>query len=257
LIWEGARCSSFRCEWYIPSPHVEFDLIRDNWQSPRCTALVLTMPLHLPTISSHGKHDPCAESLGLGRRAWSILGLQLSGRSFYRVGTLWLHGAVSPIALTFNITSPKQRRSSREFLRRAYQENGSNTVPAWLARSAFVWVARKRVDTFCAWLPAVDSDTNVRVDNASSPIRGYAETREFHVLIVSSGATSRSDRGVARTTPSERESQIFVHTVHAENFRAIPFGEFRLRDGQTTPGAEDIRGTIVRYSKESMSARLG
>ena len=84
LIWEGVPVFFVPVRVVYPRGNISnFDLIRDNWAIALMhTRLVLAMPLRLPAILRKTRRpDRRAESLGLSRRARSILGTRVFWRS--------------------------------------------------------------------------------------------------------------------------------------------------------------------------------
>ncbi len=186
-IWEGIPVFLVPVRVVYPRGNISnFDLIRDNWAiTAMHTRLVLTMPLHLARILRNRRQlidAPNHWASVAERGAYWGLGILAF---FYKVaGRYGCMAAVFPIALYFNLTSPKQRRASREFLRRAYRANGIDYDPGWLAtfKHSFGF-ARKTVDTFAAWLGGIDPAAIVAKDKLGPD--GVAQSGQGILLIVS------------------------------------------------------------------------
>ena len=104
LIWEGVPVFFVPVRVVYPRGNISnFDLIRDNWAiTVMHTRLVLAMPLRLRSDSSKpAATDRRAESLGLSRRAGSILGTEYSGALLSGGGTLRMHGGGVPDCALF------------------------------------------------------------------------------------------------------------------------------------------------------------
>jgi predicted LPLAT superfamily acyltransferase len=238
LIWEGVPVFFVPVRVVYPRGNISnFDLIRDNWAiTAMHTRLVLTMPLHLRKILRKPRQPIDAPNhwASVAERGayWGLSFLAL----FYRVaGRYGCMVAVFPIALYFNLTSPKQRRSSREFLRRAYRANGIDYNPGWLATFKHsLGFARKTVDTFAAWLGGVDP-TAIVVSDKRAP-DSVAESGRGILLIVSHLGNIEISRALLDDAQRAR-IKILVHTVHAENFARI------LRQFRPDAMAETIQVT--------------
>jgi predicted LPLAT superfamily acyltransferase len=240
LIWEGVPVFFVPVRVVYPRGNISnFDLIRDNWAIALMhTRLVLAMPLRLPAILRNTRQPVEASShwASVAERgaSWGLAILAL----FYRVaGRYGCIAAVFPIALYFNLTSPDQRRASREFLRRAYQAKGIDYNPNWLDtfRHSFGF-ARKTVDTFAAWLGGIDPTTIVAADKRA-PDR-VAEGGQGILLIVSHFGNIEISRALLDDAQRAR-IKILVHTVHAENFARL------LRQFRPDAMAETIQVTEI------------
>jgi len=237
LIWEGVPVFFVPVRVEYPRGNISnFDLIRDNWAiAVMHTRLVLTMTLHVPAIlRTRRQVDAPSHWASVGERGayWGLSILAL----FYRVaGRYGCMVAVFPIALYFNLTSPEQRRASREFLRRAFRAKGMNYNPGWLAtfKHSFGF-ARKTVDTFAAWLGGVDPTAIVGTDKRA-PDR-VAESGQGILLIVSHLGNIEISRALLDDAQRAR-IKILVHTIHAENFARI------LRQFRPDAMAETIQVT--------------
>jgi predicted LPLAT superfamily acyltransferase len=198
-----------------------FDLIRDNWAiAVMHTRLVLTMALHVPEILRNRRQriDAPNHWASVAERG-AYWGLGILALLYRVVGRYGCMVAVFPIALYFNLTSPAQRRASREFLRRAYQAKGVDYNPGWLAtfKHSFGF-ARKTVDTFAAWLGGIEPATIVAADKRA-PDR-VAESGQGILLIVSHFGNIEISRALLDDAQRAR-IKILVHTVHAENFARV------------------------------------
>jgi predicted LPLAT superfamily acyltransferase len=221
-IWEGIPVFLVPVRVVYPRGNISnFDLIRDNWAiTAMHTRLVLTMPLHLARILRNRRQlidAPNHWASVAERGAYWGLGILAF---FYKVaGRYGCMAAVFPIALYFNLTSPKQRRASREFLRRAYRANGIDYDPGWLAtfKHSFGF-ARKTVDTFAAWLGGIDPAAIVAKDKLGPD--GVAQSGQGILLIVSHLGNIEISRALLDDAQRAR-IKILVHTIHAENFARI------------------------------------
>jgi predicted LPLAT superfamily acyltransferase len=222
LIWEGVPVFFLPVRVKYPRGNISnFDLIRDNWAiAVMHTRLVLTMALHVPGILRNRRQriDAPNHWASVAERG-AYWGLGILALLYRVVGRYGCMVAVFPIALYFNLTSPAQRRASREFLRRAYQAKGVDYNPGWLAtfKHSFGF-ARKTVDTFAAWLGGIEPATIVAADKRA-PDR-VAESGQGILLIVSHFGNIEISRALLDDEQRAR-IKILVHTVHAENFARV------------------------------------
>jgi predicted LPLAT superfamily acyltransferase len=222
LIWAGVPIFFVPVRVVYPPGNISnFQLIRDNWFiTAMHTRLVLGMLSRLPTIIRNRR--PASEASS----HWSSVaergaywGLNLLAL-FYRVaGRRGCMIAAFPIALYFNLTGAEQRRTSREFLRRAYHAKGIDYDPRWFdtLKHSFGF-ACKTIDTFAAWLGAIDSKTMVAEDKRA-PDR-IAETGQGILLIVSHLGNIEISRALLDEEQRAR-IKILVHTVNAEHFARV------------------------------------
>ena len=222
LIWNGVAVVLIPVRVVYPPGNLSnFNLIRDNWLITKMhTRLVLGMPLRLPAILRNRRKplDSPRHWASLAERGayWGLSFLALMYRVTGRYGCMV---AVFPIALYFHLTGAEQRRTSREFLQRAYRAKGIDYDPGWLGtfRHSFRF-ARKTVDTFAAWLGGIAPGSVVAIDKCT--LDRAAADKQGILLIVSHLGNIEISRALLDDAQRSR-IKILVHTVHAQNFARI------------------------------------
>jgi predicted LPLAT superfamily acyltransferase len=222
LIWAGVPVFFVPVRVVYPERNISnFDLVRDNWLITVMHArLVLAMPSRLLEILRIRRQDSDAPThwASVGERGayWGLRILALFYRATGRYGCMI---AVFPIALYFNLTGAQQRRSSREFLRRAYRAKGVDYNPGWLATFRHsLGFARKTVDTFAAWLGGIDPSAVVATDKLA-PDR-VAASGQGILLVVSHLGNIEISRALLDDAQRSR-IKVLVHTIHAEKFARV------------------------------------
>ena len=236
---------------YPPDNISNFEMIRDNWLiTTMHTRLVLAMLSRLPAIVRKRRRSSAAS------RHWSSVaergaywGLNLLAIFYRVVGRRGCMIAVLPIALYFNLTDAEQRRTSREFLRRAYRVKGIDYNPGWFDtfRHSFGF-ACKTIDTFSAWLGRMDSTAMAAEDKIGPD--SVVESGRGILLIVSHLGNIEISRALLDEEQRSR-IKILVHTEHAEHFAKI-LRQFRPEAMADTIQVSDMNPGVMITLKESI-----
>ncbi|HVN91724.1 MAG TPA: glycosyltransferase [Candidatus Binataceae bacterium] len=222
LIWDGGPVVLIPVRViYPPDNFSNFNLFRDTLAiSATHTRLVLTM---LPAATAlwrrrlRSARSSSHWSIMAERGAlWGLKFLALCYRLAGRTGCMI---AVIPVTLYFNLTNSSVRRSSREFLSRAFHAKGIDYQPGWFAtfKHALAF-ARKTVDTFAAWLGGVSAQNVVAEDR--SGLTALAQSGEGILLIVSHVGNIDISRALLDDALRAR-IKVLVHTANAEKFARV------------------------------------
>jgi len=246
LIWAGIAVFSVPVRVVYPQGNISnFDLVRDNWViTVMHTRLVLSMPLRLRALL-RGRRPPAdapSHWASIAERG-AYSGLRILALLYRAAGRYGCMAAVFPIALYFNLTGAEQRRTSREFLRRAYRTKGIDYEPGWLAtfKHSFGF-ARKSVDIFAAWLGGIDSTAIRQIDKCA--LDRVTASGQGVVLMVSHFGNIEISRALLGDAQRSR-IKILVHTAHAQNFARI-LRKFRPEAIADTIQVTDLNpGTMI------------
>ena len=246
LTWAGVSIFLVPVRVVYPPDNISnFQLVRDNcYIAAMHTRLVLGLLSRLPTIvrGRRPSSEVSSHWSSVAERG-AYWGLNLLAM-FYRVaGRRGCMIAAFPIVLYFNLTGAEQRRTSREFLRRAYRAKGVDHHPGWFdtLKHSFGF-ACKTIDTFAAWLGAIDPKTMVAEDK-QGPER-IAESGQGVLLIVSHLGNIEISRALLDHAQRSR-IKILVHTAHAEHFTRV-LRQFRPEAMADTIQVTDMNpGTMI------------
>lgn len=252
LIWDEVPIFFVPVRVIYPQDNVSnFDLIRDNlWILWMHTRLVLTMPRHVSAMlrSRRRSKQALAHWSSMAERGayWGLNFLAICYRVTGRYGCM---AAAVPIAFYFNLTSAAQRRTSREFLRRAYKARGIEYQPGWFAtfKHAFGF-ARRTVDTFAAWVGGIDERRMVASDKREPDL--VAHSGQGILLIVSHLGNIDISRALLDDAQRSR-IKVLVHTIHAEKFARV-LREFRPDAMGSTIQVTDIDPGTMFLLKEAI-----
>jgi predicted LPLAT superfamily acyltransferase len=222
LIWAGVPVLFVPVRVAYPAGNVSsFALVGDNWRISKMHArLVFAMPWRIRQIlRNRSRHFEAANHwAALGERG-AFLGLRILALLYRITGRYGCVAAVFPIAAYFHLTSAEQRRTSRLFLKRAYQAQGIDREPGWTDTFLHSFgFARKTVDIFAAWMGGVDRSI-VEVRDREILDRAMASGQGI-LLIVSHFGNIEISRALMDEGQRSR-IKLLVHTLHAQNFARI------------------------------------
>jgi predicted LPLAT superfamily acyltransferase len=222
LIWDCAPVILIPIRVVYPTDNFSnFDLLHDSFAISLMHArLVLTMaPYAVASLRRRYYAKQASTHWSNMAERGACWGLKFLALCYGLTGRYGCMLAVVQVTLYFNLTNSAVRRSSREFLRRAYNVKGIDYRPGWFAtfKHALTF-ARKTVDTFSAWLGGI-SGPSVVVDDRSG-LTALAQSGEGIMLIVSHVGNIEISRALLDDALRAR-IKVLVHTIHAEKFARI------------------------------------
>jgi predicted LPLAT superfamily acyltransferase/glycosyltransferase involved in cell wall biosynthesis len=223
LFWRGVPPITVPVRVSYPAGNTSnFDVLADNWRITRMhTRLVLTLLWRLPSVLRH--RPPRIESerthwAGLGERGvyWGVRFVAAAYRLLGRRGCV---AVMAPIVLYFYVTSTERRRTSREFLTRAFAAQGQPRTASWGdGFRHFMRFAARALDAFAAWTGAIGHDALVPQD----PQRVGALLAKPQGLLLVVSHVGNTELCRALLSPDLRQRlTVLVHTRHAENYNRV------------------------------------
>ncbi|WP_341894761.1 glycosyltransferase [Ferrovibrio terrae] len=223
LFWRGTPVAQLPVRvTYPPGNTSNFDVVRDNLRiSAMHARLFFTMLWCLPQVLKHRAAPLSAEPIHWARLSERGLywGLRFCSALYRLLGHRLSHAAIAPIVLFFYLTGNEQRRTSREFLIRAFAARGETRQPGfWSGYRHFFSFAGRTLDSLAAWSGSLSPD-KMDGDDADSLRLAMADPRGA-VIIVSHVGNIEVSR--ALIDPAiRRRLLVLVHTQHAANYNRV------------------------------------
>lgn len=223
LFWRGTPVAQLPVRvTYPPGNTSNFRVLRDNLGiSAMHTRLIFTMLWRLPQILAHRPAPLHAESIHWARLSERGLywGLCFCSLLYRLLGHRLSHAAIAPIVLFFYLTGSEQRRTSREFLARAFAARGEARQPGfWDGFRHFFSFAGRALDSLAAWSGNLSPD---RMDgNGVDSLQQAMNDPRGAVIVVSHVGNIEVSRALIDPAV-RRRLLVLVHTHHAANYNRV------------------------------------